>query len=209
MWFFRPIAIYWYYKSFVDIDCTEAWVVAVGFGGHWHWLCPRLPAAMAIYYAQFCLITSTITPWSWCCFNPLTTTTATTPSTPCTRIGTAPPWMANLDAISSLMPNFALNAASSPAYLQCMNHVLQPHLSTVLRFRATQASLSGMVPAPVTHWKTTWLLLASAIEMTVAAGKGSSRQRRRLPRIQASSTVKEVKVKESPSARRASSYGFN
>lgn len=156
-------------------------------------------------HCQFSLITSTITPWSSCCFSPLTTTTATTPSTPLTRMGTAPPWMAYRDATSSLMPNLALNAASSPSYLQCWSHVLVPHRSTVLRFRCTQISLSGITPEPVTVWNSTCPLLASAIEMTVAVGMGSRRRRSRFPRTQASSKVKDSSVKESPSCLSASS----
>lgn len=110
---------------------------------------------------------STMTPWSSCCFNPLTTTTATTPSTPLTLTGNPPPCMAYPEASSGDMPNFARNLSSSPAYLQCMSQVLQPQRKTVLRLRATQRSLSGDVPDPTAHWNSTWPL---ASEMDTSVG---------------------------------------
>ncbi|KAH7870673.1 uncharacterized protein C8R40DRAFT_1212117 [Lentinula edodes] len=72
------------------------------------------------------------------------------PSTPFTRIGKPPPWIAYCPALSPSI-YLAANKASSPFSLLCMYQVLQPQRSTVAHLRATQESLSGCVPDQVTE----------------------------------------------------------
>lgn len=140
-------------------------------------------------------MTSIITPWSSSCFRPLTTTTATTPSTPLTLIGTPPPCIAYSPALLP-SPYFSRKAISSPPNLQCMYQVLQPHLRTVFLFLATHMSLSGITPECVQVWKRIWFWLASAISITTGVGKARRRLRSAEPSSHASLVVKWPKVSD-------------
>ena len=122
--------------------------------------------------------------------------------------------MAYCLATSSLMPNLRQNASSSPAYLQCRNHVEVPKRRTEFCLRCTQESLSGRVPEPTAAWKSTCCPFAVVIDTTVGfdadTDNGSSHAHSRWPSSQAASAVKDSSVNESQLAFTSSAcYNFS